>query len=124
MDVDILVEDSAPNLTLLLEVLSRFGEGSARELNPQDFTPDEGCIRVIEDFPLDIFTRMGGHAYRNLLPFSRLHMLGDQSLRYLGPEGLLLLKQSSNRPKDKVDVIELQKLISLKQDTKPQSEPP
>lgn len=59
-DVDILVDADPDNIRRMLEVLSRFGEGHATELRVDDFTDEEGAVRLIEDFPIDIFTRMGG----------------------------------------------------------------
>src|SRR5262249_6304012 len=52
---DILVQASPENIRKLLASLSGWGEGWARELTPADFTPQEGSIRVMEDFDLDIF---------------------------------------------------------------------
>ncbi len=124
MDMDILVEDSPSNLQRLLSVLANFGEGSARELEPHDFTPEEGCIRVVEDFPLDIFTRMGGRDYQDLLTFSCHHEFENIQLPYVGAEGLLLLKEGSNRPKDQLDVLELQKLIHKNKEDDPHKKRP
>src|SRR6202044_2839890 len=60
LDVDILVNDSPGNLRKLLDCLANWGEGWARDLKLEDFTPEPGAIRVMEEFDLDIFTRMGG----------------------------------------------------------------
>jgi hypothetical protein len=40
----------------LLASRCNWGEGGARELAVEDFIPQEGSIRVMEDFDLDIFT--------------------------------------------------------------------
>lgn len=109
--VDVLVEDSKQNLERLLKVLGGFGSGSARELSPADFTREEGCIRVNEDFPIDIFTVMNGHTYTDLLPYSRSYPLENVTIRYLEPEGLVMLKQSLLRPQDRLDVEVLKKLL-------------
>lgn len=103
-DLDILVEDSTENLERLLTVLSGFGSGAARELSPADFTREEGCIRVNEDFPLDIFTLMNGKTYADLLPYSQPHTVANVIIRSLGPKGLIMLKQGSLRPQDRLDV--------------------
>lgn len=110
LDVDILVDDTPDNLQLLLETLKQFGEGTASELNPDDFTPSEGCIRIIEDFPLDIFTRMSGRTYGDLLSYSETYTLRSVELKYVGVDGLLLLKSGSVRAKDQIDVLELRKI--------------
>lgn len=66
-DVDILIEASAENVTRLLDELGNFGEGHARELSQADFSDSEGAVRIIEDFPLDVFTMMRGKRYADLV---------------------------------------------------------
>lgn len=46
LDADVIVEDSPANLDRLLAVLRGWGEGWARELSLDDFTPEEGAIRA------------------------------------------------------------------------------
>lgn len=53
-DVDILIKEDRPNVEKLLSCLIRWGEGWARELKPDEFIAQEGSIRVMEDFDLDI----------------------------------------------------------------------
>jgi hypothetical protein len=62
-DVDLLVANHPDNIACLLSALTQYGQGYARELSPADFTDEEGAIRVIEDFPIDLFVRMGGRHY-------------------------------------------------------------
>ncbi|MEW6087101.1 MAG: nucleotidyl transferase AbiEii/AbiGii toxin family protein [bacterium] len=110
-DVDILIESSKENINSLLKCLESFGEGSAKELKIEDFTPEEGCIRINEDFPLDIFTIMTGNTYNDLLPYSEIFITENKiEIRYLNKEGLIKLKKHSVRPKDQLDVKELKRL--------------
>lgn len=81
--------------TTFKAALEHFGEGSARELLPTDFTREEERIRVLEDFPLDTFTLISGNTYADLVVHSRIHHVGDTAIRYLGPSGLILLKEGS-----------------------------
>src|SRR5687767_9064461 len=67
-DADILVSDAAENLQRVIDVLTQWGDGAARELTLADFPPQEGSIRVTEDFPLDIFTRMRGKTLDDFRP--------------------------------------------------------
>ena len=115
MDMDILVKMSEENIKKLLNCLESFGEGSAKELNPEDFTLEEGCIRVVEEFPLDIFTLVKGYAYQDLLPYNDIFITEKGvKIRYLNAEGLIELKKGSMRPKDQLDVQELRKIIRKK----------
>jgi len=114
LDVDILIERTPANIENLLTVLRGIGEGFAAELSQDDFDDSEGAIRLIEDFPIDIFTRMSGHAYADLLPFMKqLHVEGI-AVPYLNAEGLILLKKNSLRDKDQLDVKILMHLLERK----------
>ena len=103
-DVDILIEASAENVTRLLDELGNFGEGHARELSPADFSDSEGAIRIIEDFPLDVFTMMRGKHYADLVGSTKTTRIDDVEVRYLNSEALIALKSDSQRDQDRIDV--------------------
>lgn len=109
-DVDILIELSAENIQRLLDNLASFGDGHARELSLADFNEAEGAIRVVEDFPLDIFTVMRGRKYSDLVDDVRVTRIGGTAIPFLSPAGLILLKQDSSREKDQIDIAALRKL--------------
>ena len=67
IDVDIVVEPSKDNIAKMLDCLTSFGEGFAKELSVDDFPVEEGCIRIVEDFPIDVFTIVKGKTYSDLL---------------------------------------------------------
>ena len=102
-DVDILLEGSRENIERLLRVLSGWGAGYARDLSPDDFTDEEGCVRLIEEFPVDLFIRMDGRRYADLLAYRRV-LAGETPIPYVDAHGLILLKSGSHRPQDKLDV--------------------
>jgi len=110
-DVDILVRRTDENLALLLRTLLDVGEGFAGELTVDDFPDEEGAVRVIEDFPIDIFVRMNGRTYELLEQHILFKVLGETRIPYLDVPGLLMLKSESLREKDRVDVIALQRLL-------------
>lgn len=109
-DVDILVRRTDENLSLLLRCLAGFGEGHAAELTLGDFPDEEGAVRIIEDFPLDVFVRMGGCSYEDLRPNILIWTTGPLQLPYLDIEGLIALKQESLRERDRLDVLALRAL--------------
>jgi hypothetical protein len=111
VDVDILVNDSPENLRRLLDCLAGWGEGWARELKVEDFVPQEGSIRVMEEFDLDIFTRMAGKSLEDFRPRLRYLDAAGARIPYLAPQDLILLKEGSRREKDQLDVAALRKIL-------------
>ena len=109
-DIDILIEASAGNVTRLLDELGNFGEGHARKLSPADFSDSEGAIRIIEDFPLDVFTMMRGKRYADLVGSTKTTRIDDVEVRYLNSEALITLKSDSQRDQDRIDVSALRAL--------------
>ena len=117
-DLDIIVQESPENVRKLINCLSRWGEGWARELKEEDFAPQEGSIRVIEDFDLDIFTRMRGRSLEDFRP--RLRYLGVEAIRipYLAAADLIFLKEGSWREKDQLDVLAMKEIIERERNVK------
>lgn len=109
-DVDLLIRVDEENLQRLLNVLADFGEGAATELRVEDFTLEEGAIRVVEEFPLDIFTLMSGYRYEDLKSMTETRRVNDHTVRHLNVEGLLMLKEESLRSKDQTDVQALRRI--------------
>jgi len=111
-DVDIIIEHSKNNINLLIYRLLNFGDGSAKELSYTDFDLEEGCIRIVEDFPLDIFTIMRNQTYQDLKRYVKFYEINEVKIPYLGAEGLIELKQNSYRAIDQLDVQTLKVLLS------------
>ena len=111
IDADILVQDAPDNLRKLLACLAGWGEGWARELKPEDFSAEEGCIRVADEFELDIFTRMMGKSLDDFRPRLRHEKTSGAGIPYLAPEDLIFLKKNSWREKDKMDVAAMRQIL-------------
>ena len=109
-DVDILIEASPENVTRLLDELGNFGKGHARELSPADFSDSEGAVRIIEDFPLAVFTMMRGKRYAEPVGSTKTTRIDDVEVRYLNAEALIALKSNSQRNQDRIDVSALRSL--------------
>ena len=90
--------------------LGNFGEDHARELSPADFSDSEGAIRIIEDFPLGVFTMMRGKRYADLVVSTKTTRIDDVEVRYLNSEALIALKSDSQRDQDRIDVSALRAL--------------
>lgn len=112
LDADILVHAAPDNVRRLLDFLAGWGEGWSRELTLDDFLPQEGSIRVMEEFDLDIFTQMRGKSLDDFRPRLRQVLVGNIPISYLAPADLVFLKQGSWREKDKLDVLAMHEVIS------------
>lgn len=118
-DADIIVEDSRENLSRMLEVLRGWGQGWARELTPDDFPPEEGTVRLCEDFDLDIFVRLRGLSWRDFQPRLRHTDVDGVLVPHLSPQDLLHCKENSVREKDQLDVIAMKKIIQHDRSSQP-----
>ena len=109
-DVGLLVDGSAENIDLLLSTLGGYGEGFASELMRSDFDDSEGAIRIVEETEqcqIDLFTRMSGRRYVDVISDASTLMLRGLAVRYASKASLIGWKANSAREKDKLDAIAL-----------------
>jgi hypothetical protein len=109
-DLDIIVQESPENIRRLIGCLSGWGEGWARELKEEDFSLQEGSIRVREAFDLDIFTQMRGKSLEDFRKRLRYLAVGEAQIPYLDAADLIFLKEGSWREKDQLDVGALKRI--------------
>ena len=112
-DVDILIESSTTNIQRFLDSLADYGEGFARELSLEDFTDEEGAIRIVEETELsqiNVFTRMSGLRYLDLKVDAPILSLKGHEIAYASKAALIRLKSNSVREKDQFDVVALKQL--------------
>ena len=111
-DLDIIVHSDPENIRRLLAFLVTWGEGWARELSLEDFRAlEEGSLRIMEEFDLDVFVRMRGLSLDDFRP--RLHYLQSDEVRIpvISPEDLIQCKEASWRDKDKLDVSAMREIL-------------
>jgi hypothetical protein len=111
--VDILIESSPTNIQRFLDSLANYGEGFARELSSEDFTDEEGAIRIVEETELsqvDVFTRISGLRYLDLKMDASILSLHGHEIAYASKSALIRLKSNSVREKDQFDVAALRQL--------------
>jgi Nucleotidyl transferase of unknown function (DUF2204) len=114
-DVDMLIDSSPGNIRRLLAALGHYGEGFARELAVDDFTDEEGAIRIVEEVEqcqLDLFTRMSGRKYHEVLQDADTFLLNGRQIRFASKSALIAWKEASVREKDRLDAMALRELIA------------
>jgi len=112
-DVDILIEDSRENIGRLLGRLADYGEGFACELSVEDFTDEEGAIRIVEEAEqcqIDIFTRMSGRKYVDVMEDADRFSLQGHEIAIASKASLIKWKSKSVREKDRLDAMALMEL--------------
>lgn len=112
VDADIIAHNSPENLGKLLGCLRNWGEGWARELSIEDFALEEGAVRVMEEFDLDIFVRMRGKTLDDFRTNLRYLDSSGTRIPYLSPADLIFLKEGSWREKDQLDVSALKEICA------------
>lgn len=99
----------------LIDTLCSFGEGYAAELTTDDFSDEEGSIRIIEaieNCQIDIFVRMQGLHLGDFSEDARyFETSSGVQIPYLGSKSLIALKSKSLREKDRLDVSILQDML-------------
>lgn len=112
-DVDILIDSDARNVTRLLDALGGYGEGFARELSLDDFTVEEGAIRIVEETEqcqIDVFTMMSGRTFSQVVVDADVFPLQGREIRYASKHSLIGWKGKSVREKDRLDALALRRL--------------
>lgn len=113
-DVDLLIDDSTPNVERLLDRLANYGEGFARELLPEDFNDEEGAVRIVEEAEqcqIDIFTRMSGRRYSDVIQDADHFEAGGYQIAVASKASLIGWKSKSVREKDQFDAQVLRRLL-------------
>ena len=111
--VDLLVSSETRNVECLLAALKQFGEGYASELQPSDFDDAEGAIRIVEETEschVDLFTRMSGKRYEDVVGDAEIFKLNGLEVRYASKDALIAWKEKSVRDKDRLDAMALRRL--------------
>jgi len=86
-------------------------------LDVEDFAVEEGSIRVMEDFDLDIFVKMRGKTLDEFRTRFRFFESDGVRIAYRSPADLIFLKQGSWREKDQLDVSAMKEILA--RETKP-----
>lgn len=112
-DIDIFIEDSIENRENLREALKQAGIGDFENLNTMQFIPGWTDITLNFNLRLDIMTSVKGlenSTFEQLLEKAYITEISDIPVYFLDYENLIIAKKAANRPKDLLDIEELEKL--------------
>jgi hypothetical protein len=116
-DIDIFIEDSIDNRENLRKALKQAGIGDFENINTMQFIPGWTDITLNFNLRLDIMTSVKGlenTTFEQLLEKAYITEISDIPVYFIDYENLIIAKKASNRPKDLLDIEELEKLNNKK----------
>jgi predicted nucleotidyltransferase len=109
-DIDILLKNTPENIARFSSAMRGWGSGLGAGLTQEELQ-GPGCVRIVEEFPLDVFTLLNGQPYEYFDTNAVKYVLaGGVEVRCLAIADLIELKKSTLREKDGLDVAELRRL--------------
>jgi predicted nucleotidyltransferase len=112
-DIDIFIEDSIENRENLREALKQSGIGDFENIKTMQFIPGWTDISLNFNLRLDIMTSVKGlenKTFEQLLEKAYVVEISDIPVYFIDYENLIITKKAANRPKDLLDIEELEKL--------------
>jgi predicted nucleotidyltransferase len=112
-DLDILIEDTIENRRNFRKALKEIGIGDFESIETMQFVPGWTDFTLDFGLRLDVMTTIKGLEnipFGVLLNEATIVMIGDIPVNFIDYDNLIIAKKASNRPKDQLDIKELEKL--------------
>ncbi len=112
-DIDIFIEDSVENRENLRLALKHSGIGDFKNMSTMQFIPGWTDVTLNFNLRLDIMTSVKGlenKTFEQLLEKAFIAEISDIPVYFIDYENLIIAKKAANRPKDLLDIEELEKL--------------
>ena len=112
-DIDIFIEDSIENRNNLGLALKQLGIGDFKTITTMQFIPGWTDISLNFNLRLDIMTSVKGLENRNfdeLLKKAYIVEINTIPVYFIDYKNLIVSKKAANRPKDILDIEELEKI--------------
>lgn len=118
-DLDMWLEDTLINRQHLRKAFSELGYGDFISLETMQFVPGWTSFYIGGGIELDIMTNMKGLenlSFNECLEMASIADLENTQVPFLHINHLIANKKIVNRPKDQVDVIELEKIRKIREE--------
>ena len=112
-DIDIFIEDTIANRENLRNAIKQIGLGDFESINTMQFIPGWTEFTLNYGLRLDIMTAVKGledKSFNSLLENATVVTIGETPVFFIDYDNLIIAKKASNRPKDILDIEELEKL--------------
>lgn len=119
-DMDIWLRPDDDNKRILINALKEFGIGNESLATVSNLNFSEAQTFFIGERPrrIDFLTKITGITYHEASPKVNYLPIGDDKIPVIHYHHLILSKISNERPKDKIDVEELQRINKFKSNDK------
>ncbi len=118
-DMDIWMEDNLQNRINLRKAFKEAGMGDYFMLETLKFIPGFTDFRLNNGLRLDIMTNMKGlegYSFDACYKMATIAEIENIQIPFLHLNHLVENKKAVNRPKDQIDVIELEKVVALRKE--------
>jgi predicted nucleotidyltransferase len=115
-DLDIWIEDTKENRNRLRQAFIECGMGDYYMLETMQFVPGWTDFNLMNGLRLDILVDMKGlegYTFEECLNMASIADIDGVKVPFLHINQLIANKKAVNRPKDQVDVIELERILKL-----------
>ena len=112
-DIDIYIEDSVVNRKNLQLAIKNAGIGDFESILTMQFIPGWTDFTLNFNFKLDVMTSVLGLekiSFSKLLEKAQIIEIDNIQVYFIDYESLILSKKAANRPKDLLDIEELEKI--------------
>lgn len=112
-DIDLWIKDTSENRKSLQCVLNELELGKFENIETMQFLPGWTSIKLASGFELDIMTEIKGFSNANFdecYNISPIAIIEDIPVKFLHLNKLIEAKKAASRPKDLIDIIELEKI--------------
>jgi predicted nucleotidyltransferase len=115
-DIDIWIEDTAQNRQRLREAFIGCGMGDYYMLETMQFVPGWTDFHLMNGLRLDILVNMKGlegYSFDECFNMAAVANIDGVEVPFLHINQLIANKRAVNRPKDQIDVIELERIRKI-----------
>ncbi|WP_264551573.1 nucleotidyltransferase [Flavobacterium sp. N2038] len=112
-DIDIYLEDTFENRVNLRKALRSINLGDFETIETMQFIPGWTDFTLSFGLRLDIMTAVKGlenKSFSSLLEDATIVKIGETPVYFIDYESLIIAKKAANRPKDILDIEELEKV--------------
>lgn len=113
MDMDIWIEDTLDNRRKIRKALFEIKLGDLEPIERVQFLPGWTTVNLDSGLSLDFMTNLKGMesiGFNECYEFAQVYEVRDTFIKVLHLNHLIASKKATNRPKDQLDIIELEKI--------------